>query len=401
MSDVFLKLTGITKSFGGVDALKGVDLTIRRGEVRSLAGENGSGKSTLIKVISGAHDADEGEIIIDGKRFESVTPMKAMRAGIQVIYQDFAVFPNLTVAENIAMTSELDAGRKIVNWKDVREIARKALEHIDAEIPLDILVERLSVANKQLVAICRTLLSDAKLVIMDEPTTALTAKEVARLFKVIQLMRESGIAVLIVTHKLDEVYEIADTITILRNGELVGEGAISEFDRARFIKCMTGREIEEVFYRPEQEKNKVLEVDNISRAGAFEGVSFDLFEGDVLGITGLLGSGRREIGEALFGAAPATDGRVIMDGRQIQIRSVGDAIKNNIGYVPEDRLTEGLFLELPIGVNTVAASIKSYVKNGRLDYRTMKETMWKWINDLSIATPSPEPPVKTLSGGNQ
>jgi simple sugar transport system ATP-binding protein len=215
------------------------------------------------------------------------------------------------------------------------------------------------------------------------------------------MMRESGIAVLIVTHKLDEVYEIADTITILRNGELAGEGAISEFDRARFIKCMTGREIEEMYYRPEREKNKVLEVDNISRAGAFEGVSFDLFEGDILGITGLLGSGRREIGEALFGVAPATDGRIIMDSRQIRIRSVNDAIINNIGYVPEDRLTEGLFLELPIGVNTVAASLKNYMKDGRLDYRAMKETMWKWINDLSIATPSPEPPAKTLSGGNQ
>ncbi|MDL2238085.1 sugar ABC transporter ATP-binding protein [Christensenellaceae bacterium OttesenSCG-928-K19] len=401
MSDVFLKVTGIKKSFGGVQALKGVDLEIKKGEVRSLAGENGCGKSTLIKVISGAHSADAGEVVIDGKRYDSLTPMDAICAGIQVIYQDFAVFPNLTVAENIALNYELDTCQKTVNWKEVKEIAQKAMARIGAEIPLDVLVERLSVANKQMVAICRALLNDAKLVIMDEPTTALTAREVARLFDVIRMMQENGIAVMIVTHKLDEVYEIAETLTILRNGEKVAEGPINEFDRPRFIKSMTGRDIEEVFYRPEQNDNKILEVQGISREGAFQDVTFDLYEGDVLGITGLLGSGRGEIGEALFGMAPATSGSIKMGGQEIKIKSVGDAMKNGVGYVPEDRLTEGLFLELPIGTNTIAASVKSYLHGGRLDYKAMNESMWKWIKDLSVAAPSPEPPIKTLSGGNQ
>ena len=306
MSEVFLKVTGIKKSFGGVKALKGVDLTINKGEVRCLAGENGCGKSTLIKVISGAHDADEGEIYIDGKTFQSLTPMEAIKMGIQVIYQDFSVFPNMTVAENIALNSELNSGKKVVNWKDVRSIAKQAMEKIGANIPLDVLVERLSVANRQMVAICRALLNDAKLVIMDEPTTALTAKEVAKLFEIIKMLQSQGIAVLIVNHKLDEVYDIAQTLTILRNGENVADGPINEFDRARFVKAMTGREIEDVFYRPKQKERKILEVYDLERTGEFSDVSFTLCDGDVLGITGLLGSGRGEIGEALFGMAPPT-----------------------------------------------------------------------------------------------
>lgn len=401
MSEVFLKVTGIKKSFGGVKALKGVDLTINKGEVRCLAGENGCGKSTLIKVISGAHDADEGEIYIDGKTFQSLTPMEAIKMGIQVIYQDFSVFPNMTVAENIALNSELNSGKKVVNWKDVRSIAKQAMEKIGANIPLDVLVERLSVANRQMVAICRALLNDAKLVIMDEPTTALTAKEVAKLFEIIKMLQSQGIAVLIVNHKLDEVYDIAQTLTILRNGENVADGPINEFDRARFVKAMTGREIEDVFYRPKQKERKILEVYDLERTGEFSDVSFTLCDGDVLGITGLLGSGRGEIGEALFGMAPPTGGKIILDGKEIKIKSVADAMKNNIGYVPEDRLTEGLFLEIPIGTNTVAASIKNYLKGGRIDYKAMKESMWEWIKKLSIAAPSPWPPIKTLSGGNQ
>lgn len=401
MSEVFLKVTGIKKSFGGVKALKGVDLTINKGEVRALAGENGCGKSTLIKVISGAHNADEGEIYIDGKTYKSLMPMDAIRAGIQVIYQDFSVFPNLTVAENIALNSQLDSGKKVVNWKQVKQIAQDAMDRIGAKIPLDVLVERLSVANKQLVAICRALLNDAKLVIMDEPTTALTAKEVAKLFEIIHMLQSQGIAVLIVNHKLDEVYDIAQTLTILRNGENVAEGPIKEFDRPRFVKYMTGRDIEEVFYRPQPKEKMILEVEKLEREGDFSDVTFSLCEGDILGITGLLGSGRGEIGEALFGMAPPTGGSIRIGGKEITIKSVEDAMANNIGYVPEDRLTEGLFLNLSIGDNTIAASLKQYLSKGRLDYASMKKAMWDWIKKLNVAAPSPEPPIKTLSGGNQ
>ena len=222
MSDeIFLKLEGIKKSFGGVHALKGVNLEIRKGEIHCLAGENGCGKSTLIKAISGVHEPDEGNIWIDGEQVRNMKPIDAINRGIQVIYQDFAVFPNLTVAENIALNGELKDKAKVVNWKQIRETAIKAMKQVGADIDPDIKLERLSVANKQMVAICRAIINDAKLLILDEPTTALTAREVDKLWDIIRSLKEKGIAIMIVNHKLDEIYRIADRLTILRNGTYI------------------------------------------------------------------------------------------------------------------------------------------------------------------------------------
>lgn len=401
MAEVFLKLEGIKKSFGGVRALKGVDLEIRKGEVHCLAGENGCGKSTLIKVISGAHDADEGNIYIEGKKIDKLKPIDSIRMGIQVIYQDFAVFPNLSVAENIAMNRSLMTGAKKMDWKQARELAITAMDMIGAKMDPDILVERLSVANKQMVAICRAIINDAKFLILDEPTTALTAKEVEKLFAIIRKLKEKGIAIMIVNHKLDEIYEIADKLTVLRNGEYVSSGDISEYDRARFIRDLTGRDIEEIKYSPEEDEKEILRVEHLSRAGAFEDVSFTLHKGDVLGITGLLGSGRGELGDALFGLAPAQSGKIILNGEEIQINSIQDAMDNKIAYVPEDRLTQGLFLERSILDNTMAASIKKYFHKGKLDYKAMEEATDEWIKTIGVATPSAKPAIRTLSGGNQ
>ena len=401
MAEVFLKLEGIKKSFGGVRALKGVDLEIRKGEVHCLAGENGCGKSTLIKVISGAHDPDEGNIFIEGKKVEKLKPIDSIRMGIQVIYQDFAVFPNLTVAENIAMNRALMTGAKKMDWKEARKLAIEAMEMIGAKMDPDILVERLSVANKQMVAICRAIINDAKFLILDEPTTALTAKEVEKLFKIIRKLKEKGIAIMIVNHKLDEIYEICDKLTVLRNGEYVSNGDITEYDRARFIRDLTGRDIEEIKYSPEEDEKEILRVEHLTRAGAFEDVSFTLKKGDVLGITGLLGSGRGELGDALFGLAPAQSGKIILNGKEIQIHSIQDAMNNKIAYVPEDRLTQGLFLERSILDNTMAASIKNYFKKGKLDYKAMEIATDDWIKTIGVATPSAKPAIRTLSGGNQ
>lgn len=343
MSDAFMKLKRIEKSFGGVQALKGVDLEIRRGEIHCLAGENGSGKSTLIKIISGVHNATAGSVYIDGKDVGKLTPMDAINYGTQVIYQDFAVFPNLTVAENIAMNRADMTKAKRMNWSESRKIACEAMEKVGAHIDPDILVERLSVANKQMVAICRAIINDAKLLILDEPTTALTAKEVEKLNTIIRNLKDKGIGIVIVNHKLDEIYEIADYLTILRNGESVACGPIGEFDRARFIKNLTGRDIVDTKYQPVTSKEEVIRVENYTRKGAFENVNFVLKKGDVLGITGLLGSGRGEIADALFGLAPADSGKVYKYGKEIQIHSVEDAINNKIGYVPEDRLNKAYF----------------------------------------------------------
>ena len=398
--EVFLKLEGIKKSFGGVHALQGVDLEIRKGEIHCLAGENGCGKSTLIKAISGVHVPDEGRILINGEEMKNMKPMDAINRGIQVIYQDFAVFPNLTVAENIALNGELKDGVKLVNWRQIHKVAAEAMKRVGVKIDPDIRLERLSVANKQLVAICRAIMNDARLLILDEPTTALTAREVESLWDIIRALKKKGIAIMIVNHKLDEIYQIADRLTILRNGANISTGEISEYDQERFTKDMTGRDIVQKKYQPEESREEVLRVENLTREGSFENVSFTLYKGDVLGITGLLGSGRGEIGEALFGLAPATSGRIFLNGKEITIQSVSDAIRNEIGYVPEDRLTQGLFMDRSIRDNTIAASIRSYLRNGRLDEKEMEAATDHWIREIDIKAPSSRPPVRTLSGGN-
>ena len=400
MADTFLKLDHVRKCFGGVKALKGVSLEVKCGEIHCLAGENGCGKSTLIKVISGAHDATEGEIYIEGKKIEKLSPIESIKMGIQVIYQDFAVFPNLTVAENIAMNHALMTGAKKMKWKEARELAVQAMEQIGAHMDPDILVERLSVANKQMVAICRAIINDAKLLILDEPTTALTANEVEKLNIIIRNLKKKGMAIVIVNHKLDEIYKIADRLTILRNGENVATGMIGEFDRARFVKCLTGHEVADDIYRPEYFEEEIVRVENLTKKGAFENVSFTIRKGDVLGITGLLGSGRGEIGDALFGIAPAETGIITLNGEKIEIRSIQDAKKYKIGYVPEDRLTQGLFMDRSICQNTVAASIGKYMKKTGLDHNRMKEVTWQWIKTIGCAASSSEAMMRTLSGGN-
>lgn len=400
MAETFLKLEGIKKYFGGVKALKGVSLEVRSGEIHCLAGGNGCGKSTLIKVISGVHDATEGNIYIEGRKIQKLTPIDSISLGIQVIYQDFAVFPNLSVAENIAMNRALMTSAKKMDWKKARELALEAMEQIGAHMDPDIPVERLSVANKQMVAICRSIINDAKMLILDEPTTALTASEVEKLNKIVRNLKEKGMAIVIVNHKLDEIYQIADRLTILRNGENVATGLIDEFDRKRFVMCMTGHELSDETYRPKHSDEEILKVENLTRNGAFEDVSFTLNKGDMLGITGLLGSGRGEIGDALFGLAPAESGKITLNGKEIRIHSIADAMKNKIGYVPEDRLTQGLFMTRSIQDNTVAASISRYLKHGKLDHSEMYRVTEEWIKKIGCAAPSPSPEIRTLSGGN-
>lgn len=399
-NDIFLKLTGIHKSFGGVHALKGVDLTIRKGEIHCLAGENGCGKSTLIKAISGVHDVDSGTIEIEGEVVQHMKPIDAIRKGIQVIYQDFAVFPNLTVAENIALNGEVLEGRKTVNWKQIHEIADKAMKQVGADLDPDIPLEMLPVAGKQMVAICRAIINDCKLLILDEPTTALTEKEVQQLWKVIRGLKKKGIAIMIVNHKLDEIYEIADRLTILRNGAFVSTGTIDEYDDERFIHDMTGKEIDRSKYMPPQSNEEIFRVENLTLKGAFRDVSFSVDKGDVVGITGLLGSGRGEIGEALFGVTPPDSGKIVLNGKEIKIHSIEDAIKNKIAYVPEDRLTEGLFINKTVKENMMASSIRKYFHGIKLNDAEMTEASRNLIKELNVVTPSEDVPVRTLSGGN-
>ena len=256
-------------------------------------------------------------------------------------------------------------------------------------------------ANKQLVAILRAIINDAKLLILDEPTTALTAREVDMLFSTVRMLRDKGMAIMIVNHKLDEIYEIADRLTVLRNGAYVSSGMIGEYDRARFVRDLTGRDISEQKYQPDVSGGDILTVKSLTRRGSFEDVSFSLKKGEVLGITGLLGSGRGEIGDALFGVQPADSGSIALNGRDIRIRSIGDAMKNKIAYVPEDRLTQGLFLDRSILDNTVAASLPDYFHGISLDHTALLRDSEAWVEKIGVVTPSVHPPIRTLSGGNQ
>ena len=403
MSEILLELKEISKSFGGVKALDKVSLNLKKGEIHCLAGENGSGKSTLIKIMSGFYKSDNGTITFNGKTSENLSVIESIHMGIQVIYQDFSIFPNLSVMENISMNYELYNRKKIVNWKNVRKIAQKSLAHIGISIPLDELVENLSVADKQLVAIARSILHNARLIIMDEPTSALTRNEVEKLFSVIRQLQSEGITTLFVSHKLDEVFEIADNFTVLRNGKVIITDNVSNIDNDNFIYYMTGRQIKEEYFSAEGiDKNRCLfRVENFSLTNAFKNVNFEIHPGEILGITGLLGSGRTELAKALFGLYRAT-GKVYVDGVMVTINSPQDAIKHGIAYVPEDRIIEGLFLNQPIKDNLAISGIDKFTgKWGKMDMAKLENNINSWIEKLSIKINKTEDLISALSGGNQ
>jgi len=403
MSESLLKAEGIYKSFVGVQALKNVNFSIKSGEIHCLAGENGSGKSTLIKIISGVYTPDSGYIEFDGKQYTKITPIEAINNGIQVIYQDFSIFPNLTVMENLAFNSELAEGRKIVNWKRMRTIAEEAIAKINFKVDLDAYVGNLTVAEKQMIAISRALMFNTKLIIMDEPTTALTKKEVRNLFNIILKLKEIGIAILFVSHKLNEVFEISENFTILRSGELVASGSTSDLDDRKFSYYMTGREFIPRRFKPVNLSEKpIFEAKHIGLSGFFEDISFSLRRGEIIGITGLLDSGRTELALSMFGIKPISHGSFSIDGKQVQIQSPRDAIEHNLGYVPEDRLTEGLFLSQSIADNIIISEIDRLAKRaGVVDQDKRKEEIERWVQELSIATPDSNNACQTLSGGNQ
>ena len=403
MSEYLLRAVDISKSFGAVKALQNVTLEIKPGEVHCLAGENGCGKSTIIKVICGVHKPDGGHIEFDGKSYSEITPLEAINMGVQVIYQDFSIFPNLTVMENLAFNTELAAGHKLVNKRRMRQIAKEALSKINFDMELDRLVGSLTVAEKQMVAICRALMFNAKLIIMDEPTTALTKKEVKALFEIILKLKAQGIAILFVSHKLDEVFEISERFSIMRSGQMVATGNTADLDDKKFSYYMTGREFESEPFKPSfQSKENVLEVKNLTLDGSFEDISFNLRRGEILGITGLLDSGRTELALSMFGLRKATGGQIIKDGKPVKIASPRDAIAAGIGFVPEDRLSEGLFLTQSIADNIIISEI-DYLSNGVgvLKRKECKDEVDKWVKELAIKTPDPQNACTTLSGGNQ
>ncbi|MBK1665303.1 lipase [Rhodospirillum rubrum] len=402
MPEAFIELRAITKRFSGVCALDALSLTINKGEIHCLAGENGSGKSTVIKVMAGVYQPDGGEILINGTPVRALTPIEAVRRNIQVIYQDFSLFGNLTVAENLALCGELQQKRKLADWKRIRAIGRQALDRLGVDIDLEVDVERLPTSSRQIVAIARALMSDAKLLIMDEPTTALTGREVDALFRIVKDIQAQGIAVLFVSHKMREMLEISERLTVIRNGRTVIDGPTSAFDESAVTRHMTGLDIlsEGYDWAGSPEAVPRLEVRGLSLPGAFEDLSLAIRPGEIVGLSGLLGSGRTEFALSLFGMMPPAAGQVLVDGAQIAPRSVQDAIAEGITYVPEDRLTEGLFLTQSIDRNILATSYERLAPRGVIDRAKAAMQSAGMIKAMQIATPTGEKPVGQLSGGN-
>ena len=401
-SRAFVRMHNVAKHYGGVIALDGVDLAIQPGEAVCLAGENGSGKSTLIKILAGVEQPTHGDITIGGQQHSHLDPRVSAAAGVMVIYQDFSLFPNLSVAENIAFASELGAGTRFANRRRNLKLARTTLERINVNIPVHERVENLSVAHKQLVAICRALASNARLIIMDEHTTALTEREVSSLLDIIRRLKDDGIAVLFVSHKLAEVLEVCETVFVLRNGKLVAEGPADQFDAASLTRHMTGRDVpQSPPSAPQTDTAPLLEVTELNKQGAFQNINFTLGAGEVLGISGLLGSGRTSLAKALFGLVQPDHGTVKLGNNTIATGDPLAATQAGIGYVPEDRLTEGLFLTQSIVRNVAVGRLDSHTSNGMLNLKTLTSEAADWLKRLTVRTPDIDAAVQSLSGGNQ
>lgn len=396
-----LQMLGIRKAYGRVRVLEDVSLSLFPGEVRCLAGENGSGKSTLIKALSGVIAVDSGTVEIAGKSGSDAKA--AIAAGLSVIYQDFSLFPNLSVWENIGFLAAVTAGDRLNRRASRRALAIDTLKRMQVEIDPDMPVERLPVASKQLVAIARALANDARIIVMDEPTTALTRSEVARLLDIVAALKTQGVAFLFVSHKIEEVFAVCDFVTVLRDGHVVAEGPIEEFDPTRLVEAMTGRSIDnQRLPRQEMASTKpFLSTRGLGRRGEFADVDIDLRPGEIVSVVGLLGSGRTELALTLFGYLSPDVGRIEIDGRAVTFANQNDAIDRGVAYVPEDRLSEGLFLSQPIRDNIVVSSLEKDTVAGLTDTANLMRRAREAVKKLRIKTPDVTPSVATLSGGNQ
>ncbi|MBS4206983.1 sugar ABC transporter ATP-binding protein [Bacillus sp. FJAT-50079] len=405
MSKYLLEMTHISKTFPGVKALDDVKLQIKKGEVHALIGENGAGKSTLIKILAGIYEADQGaKFLFEGKEAEINKPIDATLKGISIIYQDLSLFSNLSVAENIYIGRDSDKKPwKKINWGEMEAIAKKALKELDFDVDVHTSVEKLSIAQQQLIEIARALAFDSKLIVMDEPTSSLSAGEVEKLYKVIDKLKERGISIIFVSHKLKELFTVSDRFTVLRDGKYIGTYQADELDEDKLITLMVGRKVlYEKNLKKETGGQTLLELNGVSKEGNFKDISFELKAGEVLGITGLVGSGRTELAQAIFGVNKPDHGEIKLNGENVQIKSSEDAVKKGIAYIPESRKTQGLILRQPI-IDNISLPILQQLRDrfGLIKRKREIDLAKHYIETLDVRPALPHRAAGDLSGGNQ
>jgi rhamnose transport system ATP-binding protein len=396
-----IEITGVSKRFDATQALSDVSLALLPGEVHSLVGENGAGKSTLIKIMTGIHPADAGEMVLEWESFAPRNSAEAQRRGVAAIYQEPSVFPDLSVAENIFIGHQ-DQGL-VVDWATMHEDARRLLAQLDIEIDPRLPAAGLTVAGQQAVEIAKAISLDVRVLIMDEPTAALSAHEVDRLFRQVRALKESGVAVLFITHRLEELFAISDRISVFRDGRHISTRPVADVTEDSLVREMVGRDPADFFARGEHPKGEVvMKVEGLGRSGIFSDVSFDLRRGEVLGFAGLVGAGRTDIALALFGVNPADTGMVELEGRRLEIGSPREALAHGIAYLSEDRRRLGLSVEQSLVANVTLATLDRYANAiGLIDGDQERADAEVLRKRLGIRTPSLSTPVSQLSGGNQ
>ena len=400
----FLEMRGIVKQFPGVLALNRVDFDLRPGEVHVLLGENGAGKSTLIKILSGVHTADEGEILLDGRPVHIRTPHDAKALGISTIFQEFTLVPDMSVAENIFLGRfpSLPGAAGFVDWKRMREESAALLRSLNVEVDPRTPVRQLGVAKQQMVEIAKALSMQARIIVMDEPTAALASAEIEQLFRTIRELKARGVAVIYISHRLEEVRHIGDRATVLRDGEKIGTVPLATTSIDELIRMMVGRELKEKFPKVEVPRGEeILRVEHLSRPGVLHDISFNLFRGEILGIAGLVGAGRTELARAIFGADPISEGRILVKGQPVQISSPRDAIRHGLALLPEDRKRHGLVLGMTVTGNITITMLDQFTRAGVMDLRKERSLAQQFVERIRIATPSLDREVRYLSGGNQ
>lgn len=401
MSDYILELKGITKIFPGVKALNNVQFQLKKGEVHALMGENGAGKSTFIKVITGVHKAEEGEMFLEGKKVDFKGPKDAQAAGIAAVYQHPTSYPDLTVAENIFMGHEI-VKNGMIQWREMNKQATALLAQLDADFKSTDEMGALSVAQQQMVEIAKALSTNAKIIILDEPTAALTKNESEKLYRIVDKLKEKQVSIIFISHRFEDMYRLASRVTVFRDSQYIGTYDVDGITNADLIKAMVGREISDLFPKPDvQLGDEVLRVEKLSRTGYYKDVSFSVRAGEIVGLTGLVGAGRTEVVESVCGITKPDSGKVYLEGRQVHIKKPIDAMKKGIILLPEDRQKQGLIMSWGLGQNVTLPTMGKYAKGGFNDNKKERDIAKQLLEEVDTKAVTIFDPASSLSGGNQ